>query len=733
MSGSLQEALSSLSDDLVLRTALDLLVRTSAVLSLTLLGTHLLRRRTTPATRHALLLGAVVGALALPLLVWVLPSVEVTLSGDVRIGSAAHRHSSPATIASGAVIIVWTTGALILLLRLLVGIRCLARWTSRAGLVTDSPWTRLVALMATELGIRRSVDVFADDDIETPATWGMKCPLVLLPVSADSWPRDRRRRVLLHELAHVRRRDCLTQTVARIACALLWFHPLVWWCERRMREEREAACDAAVVAAGERPSSYAADLLALIRGSKRIPHLPHAAVPLGGGSELEARLRALLSRSGPRHESLKGSAVAMMAGCLTALAAVVTPVPTDGGRPQVAARPDLHAAAMAHVRRQTGAEEAPIGATPGPTVREHAVVASTSEPAPLTPDLGFLSERARPATAEATPAADPGPPPPPDLGAWRATERTDDADAARTTAAPVVVSPRWVDLPNDERHLPSTRLHPRKAEDRGGLRSTYSFVHETRDDRAIVRGRWDLGLIANHGRLQFVACSTGPESGIVDLGPGSLVDVGDHVARTSELRAQAEIHLGHVYLQHVVHGADADFWVAIKPFATLPDDSVRLTWRILGARSVPGRVVLPHGAVLPIGRPADAADLALDPEVARLERTVLRTGRGKSGLIVGRNRPRRSPDLWLEQSNGALHLRAHVETARLFALGPVPIRKAGRHRMKEAVPTLRIPATLGQTFVLHLRESHGDQLVRFRVIGVDPAGAVTLVRAPMPP
>ena len=73
----------------------------------------------------------------------------------------------------------------------------------------------------------------------------------------------RRRLVLLHELAHIRRYDCLTQLVAQAACALHWFNPLVWLAKSRMQSERELACDDLVLGAGTLPSTYAADLLEL--------------------------------------------------------------------------------------------------------------------------------------------------------------------------------------------------------------------------------------------------------------------------------------------------------------------------------------------------------------------------------------------------------------------------------------------------------------------------------------
>ena len=77
---------------------------------------------------------------------------------------------------------------------------------------------------------------------------------VLLPKFCTDWNATKRRSVLLHELAHIKRRDIETLWIANITSALLWFHPLVWYVRRQMRIERECACDDMVLEAGIQPS-----------------------------------------------------------------------------------------------------------------------------------------------------------------------------------------------------------------------------------------------------------------------------------------------------------------------------------------------------------------------------------------------------------------------------------------------------------------------------------------------
>ena len=67
--------------------------------------------------------------------------------------------------------------------------------------------------------------------------------------------------MLEHELAHWRRRDNLTAAVHMLVEAVFWFHPLVWWIGARLVEERERACDEAVVRAGHDGRTYAEGIL----------------------------------------------------------------------------------------------------------------------------------------------------------------------------------------------------------------------------------------------------------------------------------------------------------------------------------------------------------------------------------------------------------------------------------------------------------------------------------------
>ena len=143
-----------------------------------------------------------------------------------------------------------------------------------------------------------------------PMAWGLMRARVLLPAEADDWPIDRQRVVLLHELAHVKRRDCVTQMLAHLACATYWFNPLVWLAAQRLRAERERACDDLVLAAGTRGSDYADHLLDIARSLRSGAWPTWSAVTMAHRSQLEGRLMAILDPALPRRSPTRRAMVA---------------------------------------------------------------------------------------------------------------------------------------------------------------------------------------------------------------------------------------------------------------------------------------------------------------------------------------------------------------------------------------------------------------------------------------
>ena len=166
--------------------------------------------------------------------------------------------------------------------RLARDIRRIAQVASRAATLRRGPLADLLREVAADLGIRRPVRIAISRELAVPVTWGFRRPVVLLPAAARRWDAERRRVVLRHELAHVRRGDYAGHLLIELACALHWPNPFAWRAAYRARLEQEQACDDRVVALGTGPIDYAQQLLDIARAFV-VPRRPRARRARHGG------------------------------------------------------------------------------------------------------------------------------------------------------------------------------------------------------------------------------------------------------------------------------------------------------------------------------------------------------------------------------------------------------------------------------------------------------------------
>jgi HEAT repeat protein/beta-lactamase regulating signal transducer with metallopeptidase domain len=220
----------------------------------------------------------------------------------------------------------WVTIAAMVLGRYLASVASV-RWLLRqAEPVEDERWRDAADVAAAELGLRETPPLVASPGVTVPFTAGLFRAVVAVPATAVAhWTDERIRVVLLHELAHVRRRDCLMQAVTQVACAVYWFNPLTWVAARRLRAERERACDDLVLSAGLRGAEYAQHLLDIARVATSRRALSAAALAMARPSELEGRLLAILDSRpviGLRAAGASWRGVALAAAAVLALASV---------------------------------------------------------------------------------------------------------------------------------------------------------------------------------------------------------------------------------------------------------------------------------------------------------------------------------------------------------------------------------------------------------------------------
>ena len=192
----------------------------------------------------------------------------------------------------------------------------------------DPAWGRLMGELGARLGLRRAVAMVTSRQAAVPLTAGCLRPTIVLPAGCDAWPDDRRRVVLAHELVHVARRDVLWQMAARLACAIYWFHPLVWLAAWRLRVEREIACDDAVLSLGEQPSRYASHLLDVASSLSGRVCRPSTAVATVTGNSVEKRIRSILHPTLCRKPVGRCGACALAAGAgvVLMLVTLISPI-----------------------------------------------------------------------------------------------------------------------------------------------------------------------------------------------------------------------------------------------------------------------------------------------------------------------------------------------------------------------------------------------------------------------
>src|SRR5262249_40443351 len=144
--------------------------------------------------------------------------------GSVAVTSATQRW--PELSPSAVLFAVWIAGTVFFLLRMIFGLQQV-RALRQFGL----PWRDgqlIVNQLALDAGIHRRVEVLLHESLPMPVTCGFVRPAIVLPPYTQAWEAEELSRAVVHELEHVRRFDWASHCLARIACSVYWFHPLVW-------------------------------------------------------------------------------------------------------------------------------------------------------------------------------------------------------------------------------------------------------------------------------------------------------------------------------------------------------------------------------------------------------------------------------------------------------------------------------------------------------------------------
>jgi len=160
----------------------------------------------------------------------------------------------------------------------------------------------MVASIMVRFNFRHRVRALVSDRIDTPMLVGWLKPVILLPAAVVlGFPRQQIELILAHELGHLRRRDHLVNLVQTVIETVLFYHPVVHWISREVRNERELCCDHLVLRTmrGE-PREYARTLAALEELRVEAPFVVAA-----NGGELLERVRRIVGVASP-HMAVEG-------------------------------------------------------------------------------------------------------------------------------------------------------------------------------------------------------------------------------------------------------------------------------------------------------------------------------------------------------------------------------------------------------------------------------------------
>lgn len=375
----------------------------------------LLMHRASASTRHVLWSVALATSLLVPVQT-LLPKWQVALPHTVPLPRQAHglglsvaihavmpvaRMSPTASLAAAAdrwrlrrpsrkeAVVIWLLGVLAVLIHSVMGMLA-ARRLRRASEHDAASWMDDARRLASRLGLGH-VEFAESQMVSTPLVTGTIRPVVIMPDTVSAWTEERVHAILRHELAHVARRDCLTQLGARLICAVFWFHPLVWLAAFRMRVECEHACDDTVIEAGVRGSTYAAHLVAVATSAgSRAVRITAEGVAMARPLRFERRITSVLDPGVRRVASRAGYLALACFALVTVVSSSLyarrgqAPAPSDSATSNALISPrTFETASVLTTGPQAERSTAdPESSRTSSTVVRASVVASAQAPAP---------------------------------------------------------------------------------------------------------------------------------------------------------------------------------------------------------------------------------------------------------------------------------------------------------------------------------------------------------------
>jgi beta-lactamase regulating signal transducer with metallopeptidase domain len=213
-----------------------------------------LRRQHNSGTRFAIWFSALMAIAALPFLAGAFSSIPAL---HAAVLPTSIHHSAITLPAAWALYLfaAWAVIATLSLSRVALSLYHVHALRKHCVAINS---TQVDPLLRATLNHASSIALCTSDQVQVPTAIGFFQPAIVIPSwLLDDLSAQELNQILLHELAHLRRRDDWTNLIQKVVKALFFFHPAVWWIEKKISLEREMACDDAVLAATSQPRAYA--------------------------------------------------------------------------------------------------------------------------------------------------------------------------------------------------------------------------------------------------------------------------------------------------------------------------------------------------------------------------------------------------------------------------------------------------------------------------------------------
>ncbi|HXD75072.1 MAG TPA: M56 family metallopeptidase [Vicinamibacterales bacterium] len=202
-----------------------------------------------------------------------------------------------------ALLSLWIAGAVVMLATWIVRRRRVSRLIRASAVAHSGSIVDTLRTLERRFGVRRPIRLaMSPAGALEPGVWGVVNPTLVWPERiGDHLTPEQVEAIVAHEVMHVKRADNLAAMLHMAVQTLFWFHPMVWWIGTRLVDERERACDEAVLAAGSRPEAYAESILTTCRLYLASPIASFSGVT---GADLRKRIERIMTNDAVRSLSL---------------------------------------------------------------------------------------------------------------------------------------------------------------------------------------------------------------------------------------------------------------------------------------------------------------------------------------------------------------------------------------------------------------------------------------------